>query len=100
MSFYTGKHLKAILKGAVKKYNKTHEVALPKITPHILRYLLYKTGTKENEPKEFTVHYGACEYHAYIEFICSCVRNRSKHENVKYEAGFTTKCTTIECKDM
>lgn len=41
-----------MLKGVVKKYNKVHEVALPKITPHTLRHTFCtKLAQKKINPK-------------------------------------------------
>ena len=47
---------KTLLIRMIKKYNKTHDVPLPHITPHTLRH------TKEYEPKEFTVYHGTFQH--------------------------------------
>lgn len=57
----------------VKKYNKSHEEALPENddAPCYASYILHPVSQCGNEPQSLAVHYGTFQYHHDAELLCT-----------------------------
>lgn len=84
-----------------KRKDKSHEIPLPKITPHTLRHTFCtRLAQKKMNPKNLQYIMGHSSITITLDLYAHASETGANVEMRSLIAWFTTKCTTIESKDI
>ena len=92
---------KSALYGIFRKYNKSNKIPLPKITPHTLRHTFCtRLAQKKMNSKNLQYIMGHSSITITLDLYAHASETGANVEMRSLIAWFTTKCTTIESKDI